>query len=367
MSSLLSQDVFGEMCRRVPELAVDPDEWIRMMMRWHFSDDTGSQYWVQRRRSLGFDPIGDVRRVEDLLLFDLFDKEVLRRIDVVDLVPKAFDGKPRRIFETGGTSGPPCRVVDVTMGAYNVALYRVMLEVRGLAGGDILAMTPSGPHAYGTFVGRLADTWGGNVCYIDFDPRWIKELIREGRDADPYVDHLLRQTIELLHSQKPALLFTTSKLLIALVAALDRPLSSYGIKAICTGGTSCSSEEQRYLRENFLQEVQWIDTYGNTLMGHALQADPCPGDRRRAYYLPSPQAFIKIVDPENWRSERDLGVSGRVLLQTLHRDLFIPNLLERDVAKSVAPHPWFPFRGVANVGPYTNVNDERSRNVEGVY
>jgi phenylacetate-coenzyme A ligase PaaK-like adenylate-forming protein len=361
-----SSDIFNEMRRRVPDLAVEPDEWVGLMMRWHFSSETGSPYWVQRRKSLGFDPISDVRSTGDLVLFDLFDKSVLRRIDVSDLVPRGFAGKSRRIFETGGTSGPPCRIVDVTTGAYNVAIYRFMLEVRGLEGGDILAMTPSGPHAYGTFVGRLADSWGGNVCYIDFDPRWIKALIRQEHSADPYIDHLVQQTTDLLDSQKPSLLFTTSKLLMALVVSLRQPLSEYGIKAVCTGGTSCSLEEERYLRENFLQGVQWIDTYGNTLMGHALQGDPWSGETRRSYYLPPPQAFMRVVDPGNWRCELETGRRGRVLLQTLHRDLFIPNLLERDEATIVGPHPWFPFSGVTNVGAYSDASDGTDH-VEGVY
>jgi phenylacetate-coenzyme A ligase PaaK-like adenylate-forming protein len=366
MALIELSDVFSELRRRVPDLAIETDEWIRLMMRWHFSDETGSPYWVQRRKSLDFDPVADVRSIGDLPLFDLFDKSVLRDINVSDLVPRGFSGKSRRIFETGGTSGPPCRIVDVTTGAYNVAIYRVMLEARGLEGGDVLAMTPSGPHAYGTFVGRLADSWGGNVYYIDFDPRWIKTLVRRQYPADPYVDHLVRQTTDLLDSQKPSLLFTTSKLLMALVLALRKPLSEYGIRAVCTGGTSCSPEEERYLKENFLQGVQWIDTYGNTLMGHALQGDPWVGEKRRAYYLPPPQAFVRIVDPGNWKCELATGHRGQVLLQTLHRDLFIPNLLERDAATVVGPHPWFPFSGVTNVGSYSDIQGETDY-VEGVY
>lgn len=366
MALIESSDVFEEMRRRVPDLAIEADEWVRLMMWWHFSDETGSPYWVQRRGTFDFDPVTDVRSVSDLHLFGLFDKSVLRRVNVADLVPRGFSDRPRRIFETGGTSGSPCRIVDVTTGAYNVAIYRVVLEARGLEGGDILAMTPSGPHAYGTFVGRLADSWGGNVCYIDFDPRWIKELIRREYPAGSYIDHLVHQTTELLDSQKPSLLFTTSKLLMALVLALGRPLSSCGIKAVCTGGTSCSPEEERYLKENFLEGIHWIDTYGNTLMGHALQGDAWAGERRRAYYLPPPQAFIRVVDPMNWRRELEIGDRGRVLLQTLHRDLFIPNLLERDSATVVGPHPWFPFRGVTDVGAYSDASGETD-NVEGVY
>ena len=347
--------VFAAMQRRVPELTVPADVWLRRMMRWHFSEETGAPYWLRVRRRLDFDPIFDVRSIDDLELFGLFDKAVLRSLPVNDLVPRGLAHLPRRVFETGGTSGPPCRIVDVTTGTYNVALYGAMLAARGLLGGNVVAMTPSGPHAYGTFVARLADTWNGHVCAIDFDPRWIKQLLRkESGGVDAYVAHLLAQTLALLETQTPSLLFTTSKLLTALVLELPRSLAEYGVRAVCTGGTSCTEEEERYLRENFLAGVAWIDTYGNTLMGHALQGDPWSGNSQRAYYLPPPQAFARVVDPCDWHRVMPQGARGRVLLQTLHRDLFIPNLLERDSAIRVGPHPWFPFEGLAAVGPYVD-------------
>lgn len=355
--------LYAEMGRRVPEVMIDRDAWVREMMRWHFSEETGARFWLRRRRALGFDPIADVNGLEDMRLFGLFDKSALRTVPVGDLVPRGFADRPRRVFETGGTSGPPCRVVDVTKGVYDVALYHAMLEARGLAAGNLLAMTPSGPHAYGTFVGRLADAWRGNVCAIDFDPRWVKRLLANGESSDPYIEHLLEQTRVLLHTQQPALLFTTSRLLMALVATLPEPLAAYGVRAVCSGGTSCSPEEERYLRENFLQDIVWIDTYGNTLMGHALQADAWAGAPHRAYYLPPPHAHIRVVDPRRWTEALPYGQRGQVLLITLHRDLFIPNLLERDSAVRVGPHPWFPFDGVAEVGPVHHENGH----VEGVY
>jgi phenylacetate-coenzyme A ligase PaaK-like adenylate-forming protein len=358
--------MFLEMKRRVPDLAVPVGEWVQQMMHWHFSDDTGAPYWLRIKRELEFDPIRDVRTLDDLRLFGLFDKSALRTMRVGDLVPRGFDHLPRRVFETGGTSGPPCRVVDISTGTYNVAIYRVTLEHRGLAGGDVLAMTPSGPHAYGTFVNRLADTWRGNVFAIDFDPRWVKRCIRDGEPTDGYIAHLMEQTVQLLESQRANLLFTTSVLLKRLVQHLPNPLATYGVRAVCTGGTGCTEEEERYLSENFLSGVFWIDTYGNTLMGHALQADPLAHSSSRAYYLPPPQAFAHVVDPDNWQRAMPHGSRGRILLQTLHRDLLVPNLLERDSAVPVGPHPWFPFDGLQHVKPFVEVNTVQEA-IEGVY
>src|SRR5207248_2617285 len=156
-----------------------------------------------------------------------FDVGRLRRAGVRDLLPRGFAGRPFRVFETGGTTGPPCRIVNVTRLAQDVVMYAAMLRARGLAGLDIVAMTPAGPHAYGHFVEGLADSWSGAVCAIDFDPRWVKAELRSGGDPAGYVAHLVRQVISLLARREAGLLFTTTKLLLALAAGLDEPLTCY--------------------------------------------------------------------------------------------------------------------------------------------
>ncbi|MFJ8650344.1 hypothetical protein ACIRNI_30095 [Streptomyces sp. NPDC093546] len=366
------QDVLRE---RVPALAIGLDEWTRRMMRWHFSPETGSPFWVRRRSALGFDPLRDVDGFAALRLFGLFDKEELRAASARDLRPRGYRDRPFRVFETGGTTGAPCRIVNVTRLAYDVEIYRTMLEARGVAGGDVLAMTPSGPHAYGHFVEGLADSWRGAVFSIDFDPRWVKAALRENGEADAYTDHLVAQTLTLLTAERPSLLFTTSQLLLALAMRLPRPLSAYGVKAVCTGGTSCTAAEAEFLREEHLRGVQWIDTYGNTLVGHALQADRLgdgpgepggPGEPLgHSYHLPPPFAVMEVVDPADpWRV-LPVGERGRVRVTTLLEDLFLPNLLERDSAVRTGPHPWFPWDGVRAVQPFQD--DETEETYQGVY
>jgi phenylacetate-coenzyme A ligase PaaK-like adenylate-forming protein len=362
--ALTAAGLLDQMRDRVPQLRYDADEWTRRMMRWHFSSETGSPFWLSRRDTLSFDPLVDITCYADLRRFGLFDKQHLRGIPVRDLLPRGFAGRPFRVMETGGTTGAPCRVVDVTRAAYDIEMYRVTLRARGLDGLDALAMTPSGPHAYGHFVARLADTWAGAVHFIDFDPRWVKREIAVSGSADAYVRHLVAQTTTLLAVERPGLLFTTSKLLLALVSELPAPLSSYGIRGVCTGGTSCTPEERRYVQAEHLAGVQWIDTYGNTLMGHALQGDGAQAGQH-SYHLPPPFAFLHVVDPqEPWR-DMGIGERGRVRITTLLEDLFIPNLLERDSATAVCPHPWFPWDGVADVRPYDA--DDAEDATEGVY
>ena len=276
------ESMYELMREDLPLLNIGLDEWTGRMMRWHFADDTGSPFWLRQRPALGFDPLHDIGSFADLRRFGTFDPDRLRRAPVRDLLPRGFAGRPFRVFETGGTTGAPGRIINVTRLGNDVLMYSAMLRARGLAGLDIVAMTPSGPHAYGHFVEGLADSWGGAVCAIDFDPRWVKHELRAGHSSESYLAHLLAQTMNLLERREAGLLFTTTRLLLALAAELDDPLADFGIRAVCTGGTSVSAEEERFLRTEFLGEVQWIDTYGNTLVGHALPTEPlAEGDHHR--------------------------------------------------------------------------------------
>ena len=186
--------------------------------------------------------------------------------------------------------------------------------------------------------------------------------------------------MNLLERREAGLLFTTTRLLLALAAELDDPLADFGIRAVCTGGTSVSAEEERFLRTEFLGEVQWIDTYGNTLVGHALPTEPlAEGDGRtnhgrtnhgrtnhgRSYHLAPPFGEIRVAEPADWTRTVGYGQRGRVVTTTLLEDLFIPNLIERDSAVRARPHPWFGWDGVAQVAPAEDASQLAV--TEGVY
>lgn len=72
-----------------------------------------------------------------------------------------------------------------------------------------------------------------------------------------------------------------------------------------------------------------------------------------------------MVDSRDWRREVAAGERGRVLIVTLLEDLFIPNLLERDSAVRVGPHPWFPWEGVSSVALYED--SAAGAPTEGIY
>ena len=84
----------------------DPDEFVRAAMDWHFNPETGSAYWLQKAKTLGFDPRTDVKSVEDLALFPHLINE-LCDVRAENLIPRGYGANPDivGVYDSGGTTG----------------------------------------------------------------------------------------------------------------------------------------------------------------------------------------------------------------------------------------------------------------------
>src|SRR5262245_3963930 len=89
------------------------DAHVREIVQWHFDPEKGTPFWLEKAKGYKFDPRKDVKGLEDLKLFGLFEDEWLRGGPVRRWVPKALQQKPIYVFETGGTTGMPKRRVAV--------------------------------------------------------------------------------------------------------------------------------------------------------------------------------------------------------------------------------------------------------------
>ena len=86
------------------------DAQVRDVVRWHFSPDTGTPFWLDRAKTYKFNPLKDVQGFDDLKLFGFFEDDWLRGAPGLDIrrwVPRGFTDKPVYVFETGGTTGMP--------------------------------------------------------------------------------------------------------------------------------------------------------------------------------------------------------------------------------------------------------------------
>ncbi|MFI8826922.1 phenazine biosynthesis protein [Streptomyces sp. NPDC053431] len=340
---------------------------IRKSMAWHFGADTGSPFWLAKRDSLGFDPLTDIGGLADLTRFPDVSAE-LRTVPVGDLIPRGVSDRVFRVYDSGGTTGSPKRIVDSAARAELLVWARQRLVESGVpAEGDWLHLGPSGPHVIGYDVSRYAALSGALFHTVDLDPRWVKRLLADGREdeAERYVQHLLDQAETILASQRVAVLSSTPPLLEAICA---RPalyeLVRKNVRAVIWAGTSISAESLRMLDQEFFPDAAVVGVYGNSLMGVAPQRPAVPGDSHPCVFEPYPATTrLELVDDEG--KPVAYGERGRVRLHLVAEEMFLPNVLERDSAIRIAPRPGSPVDGLADVQTYRAVDDVRV--IEGVY
>jgi hypothetical protein len=71
-----------------------------------------------------------------------------------------------------------------------------------------------------------------------------------------------------------------------------------------------------------------------------------------SYYAPQPRAAIQVVDFDNYDKVVDYGQSGRVVLTTLTKEMFVPRFPERDEGEREPPSEKYPWDGVSGVKPF---------------
>jgi hypothetical protein len=336
------------------------DAHVREIIDWHFNPETGAPFWLERARTLDFDPRKDVRGFADLHKFGLFEDEWLRGGPVRRWVPKALAKKPVYVFETGGTTGIPKSRINMDDFRRDYELFSDTLPDEYFPkGSNWLMLGPSGPRRLRLAVEHLCQYRGGICFCVDLDPRWVVKLIKKGwvEHLNAYKDHVIEQALTVLkagHDIK--CLFTTPKLLESFATALERQGSSIrkaGITGVFSGGTEFTPQFTRFAVEELLDGVYMTPTYGNTLMGLACSKPIGPEDGYKiTYYAPQPRAVAQVVDFDNPDRVVEYGASGRVMLTTLTKEFFMPRFLERDEGEREPPYERFPWDGVSGVRPF---------------
>lgn len=344
------------------------DAHTREIVAWHFNPQTGTPFWLDYAKSLGFDPRDVVQSYADLDKLPNFEDEWLRGGDIRRWIPKGLAGKPVYVFETGGSTGVPKSRINIDDFRIDYEQFSDTLDDNHFPrGADWLMLGPSGPRRLRLAVEHLAQYRGGICFCVDLDPRWVVKLTKSGRMREmlEYKEHVIGQALTLLRAQKHIqCLFTTPKLLEALCEKIS--LKAAGIRGVFCGGTQMTPQFHRFAREELLEPgIEFAPTYGNTLMGLATHKPFDPADNYQIiYHPPLPRAVIEVVEPDNPKQVVGYGETGRVRLTTLTKEFFMPRFLERDEAERTPPCPKYPWDGVANVRPFSGF---ATPIVEGVY
>lgn len=358
----------GSLAQRVAEAKSRLDAHTREIIAGHFDPQTGTPFWLDYAKGLNWDPRRDIQGYADLDKFDDFQDEWLRQGSVRRWVPKALVNKPIYTFETGGSTGRPKTRINIEDFRIDYEQFSETLSDDAFPrGADWLMLGPSGPRRLRLAVEHLAQHRGGICFCVDLDPRWVTKLVKQGRMElmHEYKDHVINQGLTLLKAHDSIeCLFTTPKLLEALCEKVS--LVKYGIKGVFCGGTQLTAQFHRFAREELLEgKIEFVPTYGNTLMGLACHKPFDPADNYSIiYHPPVPRAMIEVVDPDQPRRIVEYGKLGRVRLTTLTKEFFMPRFLERDEAIRHPPCEKYPWDGAGDVRPYSGFAVPI---VEGVY
>ena len=335
-------------------------------VHWHFSEATGSPFWLSKKAELNFDPLTEIKSFDDLKKFPVFEDDWLRGGPVQRWIPKGLAGKPAYVFETGGTTGTPKSRVVIEDHWIDYELFSDTLPDQYFPrGSNWLMLGPSGPRRLRLAVEHLCQYRGGICFCIDLDPRWVIKLIKKGwmEHLEAYKKHCIDQAVTILTSGHDVkCMFTTPKLLESLGEALEErgtSIAEMGITGIFSGGTEFTPQWTRYAVEELLggspEEggVYMTPTYGNTLMGLACSKPITAAEGYKiSYYAPQPRAVTEVVDMDDHTRVVGYGETGRVKLYTMTKEFFVPGFLERDEGEREMPFDKYPWDGVSGVRPY---------------
>ncbi|MFE0515308.1 phenazine antibiotic biosynthesis protein [Streptomyces sp. NPDC058964] len=349
----------------------DPDEFLRAALRWHFSEETGAPFWLDRADRLEFDPRTDVRSFDDLKLFPNLANE-LREVRAEDLIPRGYGPRPKTVgvFDSGGTTGAPKRVVmlqewlDLLLAHSNA-----QLDAHGVPR-DVnwLMAIPSGPHMVGASFQQLVAGRGGLSFTVDVDPRWVKKIIARGdrTEADLYTEHLIDQLQHPLRSQDIGVLMLTPPVLERLCRRDELvDLVRKKVRAIMWVGTQLDPDTRNLYRTELFPDAVLCSGFGNTMtLGHVSERPGLTDDEPCVYDPFSPYMTYNVIDLQE-RRPVEYGERGRVVMHYVGKSLFLPNNLERDFGTRIRPLPGQVGDSVADIAPVPEFDDEKV--IEGVY
>lgn len=353
--------------QKVAESQAKLDAHVRDIVQWHFNPDTGCAFWLDYAKKLDFDPCEAIQGYDDLKRLGHFEDHWLRSEPVRRWIPKGLAGLPVSVFETGGSTGVPKYRINIQDFRTDYEMFSDTLDDDCFPrGSDWLMLGPTGPRRLRLAIEHLAQHRGGIAFHVDLDPRWVNKLIKAGKHTEmaAYRDHVIQQALVILRTHKTVkCIFTTPKLLEALCEKVD--LVRLGIRGIFCGGTEMNQQFHRFAREELIPGIEFVPTYGNTLMGLACHKPYTAEDEYAiTYYPPAPRAVFEIVDPDDYTKRVGYGERGRVLLTTLTKEFFVPRFPERDEGERAAPIDPYPWDGVKNLGLFTRFEDSV---VVGVY
>jgi phenylacetate-coenzyme A ligase PaaK-like adenylate-forming protein len=352
----------------------DPDELVRAAMAWHFNPETGTPFWIERAKTLGFDPRTDITSFADLSRFPNVTDE-LRGVPVRDLIPRGFGPRPEviSVIESGGATGAPKRLPLTRPFADLLTAQQIdLLSHDGVPRDkDWLAILPSGPHGGFEQTKRGGVAYGALVYGVDLDPRWVRQQAAHGdiQGMRDYVAHIVDQVSTILADQNIGVIQLTPPLLAALSARDDLvDLINAKVDYIGWGGAHLDRESRHFYRAELFPDIRLYGAYGTTMAlgaGASERRGHLPGDDCVFDPHLTPYVTFAVIDPETSQPVA-YGERGQLVVHHVSKSFLLPNNAERDTAKRERPRDVGQIGdSIAEIAPLPAFGDTEV--IEGVY
>lgn len=316
-------------------------ERLERILARHLHPRSGSPYWLERERQLGFSLRARMTSIDDLDLLGAFDLEALRSRPIGDFMPRdVATDTPLILAETGGTTGTPATTAYSATDFHAAFVAPFLERLDGCAvfrGGYWLWLGPSGPHVIGKAARRIAGiTTGADAFSIDFDPRWFRRLAPGSLARTRYLDHVLEQARRILAQQDVRYLFTTPVVLDTLSETMSERARE-AVRLVYLGGMAI--EDSVLLRiAARLPAALFLGGYGNTLFGVCHEARAArPQAGARCYYPQGERLVARVARGGDSSRPCAYGARGQLVMYRLDDSCFLPVVRERDEAIRLAP------------------------------
>lgn len=352
----------------------DADEFIQAAMEWHFNPKTGAPFWIERAKTLNFNPQQDVKTHADLALFPNVTDEI-RDVELSKLIPRGYGSRPDvlSVIESGGTTGAPKALPLMADFAQLMVDRDVWIfEHYGLTHEkNWLCFSPSGPHGALEQAKRGARSYGVLAFAIDMDPRWVKKQIGTGqqKEADAYAEHLLDQAFFILKNQNIGYIRLTPPILSRIARRDDMvDLIREKVDHIHWGGASMDADARDFYSNELFPGITLAGSYGTTMAlgsGGAQRFGAENADQTIFDPTLSPYTTFGVRDVKTGETVA-FGERGQLVVNHVSRALLLPNNAERDeVTRIQSENPNQIGDSIADIAPLQEFGGKKV--IEGVY
>ena len=387
---LLSPDCKGHIKKEEPSMVTSAisktreelDAHIREIVRFHFSEETGCPFWLEKKKEFDFDPIFDIKGLNDVIqYFAPFNGDVhLRKEPLWRWHPKGLSQfKHTEGFMTGGTTGDPklrwgrvSENPEESDYAYDYHRFSSMLSEKHFPrDSSWLYVGPHGSRRLPRGVDVLAKARNCSIQKIPMDVAWMKNDEMTRAERLRYKREIVNRTIAMLKRLQPENAFMPPVLIKAVGEYFD--LANSGLKGVFAGGTEMTHETVHHIMEELFQsKVHFEPAFGNALAGLAYSRPigttsvPVIGQTNYAITYQSfwPKTVVRVVKEDDPKTDVEPGERGQLQIYTFTKEWFMPGFLERDEATLVQATEEHPWPGFADVGPLASL---RGNITEGVY